>query len=417
MPNATARFKSAGVDFPEAVVTTPNCCPSRASTFSGWYAHRHGVRTNVDAPNLDQDASTSPTLQRYLKQAGYRTGVFGKFLNNWDLSQPPPFFDRWAIFNEGYTPIEVSEQGAQKTVQQYSTNYVADHAVDFLKEGAQQDGRPWFLHLAPFAPHPPSTLDPKYADAEIPEFEANPAYFQADLEDKPEWVRNNQIAPPARRSHPCYGQPRECVVHWLRDLQLRTLKSVDDLIGRIFEVLDATGQTEDTLAFFTSDHGFMWGEHGLSAKQNPYTFSIKVPLLMTWPSQLAGGASDLRLAANIDVAPTVLDAVGIEPDSPPDGQSLLSTSGARERWLTERWRLPEKAAIPDWASTRTKTYQYVEYYADDESVMDREFYDLAADPWQLRNLLGVPAGADEVPVAELSRQLAADRGCAGGSCP
>ena len=145
---------------------------------------------------------------------------------------------------------------------------------------------------------------------------------------------------------------------------------------------------ENTLAFFMSDNGFMWGEHGHLFKRTPYESSVKVPLLMRWPGQVEKGAVDRRLVANIDVAPTILEAAGIEPmpERPMDGRSLLGTE-ERERLVLEYWAEGGRN-IPTWFSTRTKDFQYIRYEDRFGDVLFREYYDLARDPWQRRNLLG-----------------------------
>jgi arylsulfatase A-like enzyme len=124
--------------------------------------------------------------------------------------------------------------------------------------------------------------------------------------------------------------------------------------------LERTGQSNETLAFFISDNGYLWGEHGLVRKGVPYEQATKVSLYARWPREIAGGTKDGRFAANIDVAPTVLDAVGL-PIGDLDGQSLLDEDWERRRLLLEYW-CNIRSCNP-WASTRTRSYQYVEYYS------------------------------------------------------
>jgi arylsulfatase A-like enzyme len=134
------------------------------------------------------------------------------------------------------------------------------------------------------------------------------------------------------------------------------------------------------------------------------------------------GASVPGFAANIDLAATAIDAVGLTPEIPMDGQSLLRGK-ARDRVLLEFWGAPARAAplalTSPWASTRSQAYQYVEYYeiGDLSSVWFREYYDLDSDPWQLSNLLADESARDRVAIEQLSAQLAADRACTPGSCP
>jgi arylsulfatase A-like enzyme len=225
---------------------------------------------------------------------------------------------------------------------------------------------------------------------------------EKDRSDKP---------PDVRANHASLGIVREN-----RRNQLRSLMSVDDMVDAVCRLLDKLGELDDTLAIFMSDNGFMWGEHGLTQKIRPYASSAQVPFFVRWPGSVAAGGVEHRLVANIDIAPTVLDAAGVKPDHVFDGRSLLS--GGRDRVLLEQWKRPDRT-VPDWAATRSTGYLYVEYYAPDRLVpVYREYYDLVADPWELRNLLGDTDPTNDPPdAAELSLQLHEDVVCAGAAGP
>ncbi|HEV8421240.1 MAG TPA: sulfatase-like hydrolase/transferase, partial [Actinomycetota bacterium] len=362
-----------------------------------------GVKHNGQGALLDHDL----TLQRQLKANGYRTGIFGKFLNNWTITQSPPFFDRWAVFNNSpYTNFRVNEQGTVKTISQYATAYVAQKAVEFIRQAdTSNDGQPWFLYVSPTAPHEPFTPETKYLDATVPGFVANPAYFEADRTDKPLFVRQTNLDPAVVQAH--------------RVAQLRMLISVDDLVSKVFTSLSATQEARNTLAFFISDNGYLWGEHGLEGKHVPYTYSARIPMFMRWPAKLSGGIENQRIAANIDLAPTALEAANAGDASARDGRSLLQAQ-SRDRILLERpARLP--GSPPDWGSIRSPSLQYTEYYADsdyspDDPVTFQEYYDLGLDPWQLDNLLGdLDPLNDPSPetLQALRAQLSSDLACAG----
>jgi arylsulfatase A-like enzyme len=199
--------------------------------------------------------------------------------------------------------------------------------------------------------------------------------------------------------------------------QLRTLMSVDDLVGRVARTLGSLGERRQTVAFFLSDNGFLWGEHGLTRKGQPYTPSISIPLLMRWPGHVAAGSRDSRLAATVDLAPTILEAAGVAPLSPMDGRSLLQPS-TREHLFTEYWQTRQARSLPGWSSIRTPQMQYVEYYNDDRSdVIFREYYWLDRDPWQLTNVLRDGNRANNPRTGPLHTLLEAYRACAGPSCP
>jgi arylsulfatase A-like enzyme len=202
-----------------------------------------------------------------------------------------------------------------------------------------------------------------------------------------------------------------------RDKMLRTLMSVDDMVGKVSRELGALNERRDTLAIFLSDNGYAWGEHGIRGKWRPYTESIHVPLGMTWPGHFKAGSVDRRIATNVDLAPTILDAVGITPPSPMDGISLLR-QGARQRLFTEFWGNLSRGR-PDWAQIRTRRVAYIEYYHDDDhsNPIFREFYRLDRDPWELRNLLRDGNPSTEPDLTRWKRLLRLYAKCAGATCP
>jgi arylsulfatase A-like enzyme len=206
----------------------------------------------------------------------------------------------------------------------------------------------------------------------------------------------------------------------VRRVQLRTLMSVDDMVGELFARLDALGEAEDTLAIFLSDNGLLWAEHGLyGTKRYPYLPSIDITMFLRWPGRVDEGVVDDRLAANIDIAPTVFQAAGLTPptDPPMDGASLLEPS-SRERLLLEYFVSPDEPVVPTWAGTITDRYEYVEWYGGGGSAITfREYYDLRRDPWQLRNLFGDRSATNDPDVGPLHAHVVADRTCAGVDCP
>ncbi len=398
-------FARSGVMFTDAYTATPLCCPSRASIMTGRYPHNHGVRHNEDAEQLAQDS----TLQYYLQSSGYLTAMAGKYLNGWPESEArPPYFDKWAAIDDSnyqrvYNDITVNQNGNIVTSDSYSTQYIEDRSVGFLRKFENSDAKPWFLYVAPFAPHAPFVPERRYRDAYPPYFPGNPAVREADRSDKPTWVQNRNVR---------LGGGRAIA----RD-QGRTLYSVDNMVERIFAALDRMDETRDTLAIFVSDNGYLWGEHGLASKRFPYTGAIKVPLIVRWPGHVRPDTKDDRLVGNIDITPTLLEAAGIEPDPdyPLDGKPLFAP-GSRDHFLIEYFgsRIGES---PSWASIRSGSSQFVEYYDEFGVVIFREYYDLAIDPFQLLNLYGDADPLNDPPLAFTAAQLAQTRNCRGSTCP
>jgi arylsulfatase A-like enzyme len=392
MPNTRQWFEDGGVRFPNAFATTPLCCPSRASVFSGRYTHNHGVRNNDLANVLDQRF----TIQAYLKAAGYKTGIFGKYFNAWNLFQDPEWYDDFAISTAGYSPARYNVQGTISTITQYATSYIRDHAVRFIQESEASDATPWLLNVHPTAPHSPFTPDAAYAGASVPPFVPPPT--ETDKRDKLPGNQADNIS--------------LATIEADRANQLRTLMSVDDMVQTIFETLDAAGETSNTLAIFMSDNGYFWGEHGLGAKGDPYDAAVRLPMYLRWPGQVIPGSTDNRLVANVDLAPTIAAAVGgLAPGLPMDGRNLLDPLQNRTRLLTEHEH-------GGWAALRTLTSLYIESYSgDDRRITHREYYDLLSDPDELENLLADGNPSNDPATPALSAQLSADRDCAGADCP
>ena len=197
MPQTRQWFEDGGIRFNQAFATTPLCCPSRASVFSGRYTHNHGVRTNDLANVLDQRF----TIQAYLKAAGYRTGIFGKYFNAWNLFRNPPSFDDW-ISTAGYSPFRVNENGVVKNINQYATSYIRDNAVRFIEESENQDATPWLLNLQPTAPHAPFTPEPPTRTRACRP-SARPRELETDKRDKPPHIqaeRHDERSRPSART-------------------------------------------------------------------------------------------------------------------------------------------------------------------------------------------------------------------------
>lgn len=403
MPRTAEFFREGGKTYKKAFATTPLCCPSRGSIFSGRYAHNHGVLTN-GATAAAKEFDQGPTLQRMLHDAGYHTAIFGKYFNAWPLVADPANWDRWSILKDGYTNATFNDQGVMRQRPGYTTDLIADDAVNALGSWESDDSTPWFLVVAPTAPHAPFTPRADHADAPVPTWTPDQAAAEKDRDDKPTWVRSWGYS---------FNQGREVYAQ-----QQRTLMSVDEMVGRLADQLEALNE-QDTIAVFISDNGLLLGEHRIGgAKRFPYTESVQVPLLVRWPGQLRADRRNRQLVGNVDLMPTVLDAADIAPDPVValDGRSLLSAP-RRERILLEYVRSPESPGVPGWASTRTATGQYIEWYDDEGTRIFREYYDLRADPQQLENLLGDGDRANNPPRRALARQLRADRECVGPSCP
>lgn len=445
-----------GTYFPNAYATTPECCPSRSSIFTGRYAHNHGLRQVAynDPTSLAAFNSTFKdfTLQHYLKARSYKTAIFGKYLNGW-FNEAPPDFDEYSVLtdlpNYGYCPIRVFEGSngtgvanqygnppvgtgsnaycAGNDPTSYSTPYLGSKAVDFL---GRTNG-PFFMYVAPFAPHPLYTPAEQYNNLPVTTSKG-PAFHEADLSDKPPYVRAQGTCCDFPPSNP---NANETTREEYRKDQLRALKSVDDMVGSIFSTLRSRGQEDNTLAIFVSDNGYLWSDHWLEGKLAPYSYSTHVPLYMRWPGHiLASGPNpaiaprtDGRLVANIDIAPTIMGAVqpAISPSAarPPDGKSLLDPTWKHNFLLLEYKQdtppLAAAANLRTWNALRSAHWQYTRN--DDPSQPDGFFREYYSDiPSMLNNVYGgdgVRDPSDPAEPAPPDAELNQAMSCSGSTPP
>jgi N-acetylglucosamine-6-sulfatase len=397
MPAVERLLVDGGVTFRNAFATTPSCCPSRASLLTGQYSHTTGVLdgSTANAPGGAPAFEDGSSLATWLDDAGYRTGLVGKYLNDYgELPEGyvPPGWDEWfAVADPApqirYHDFRLNENGEIVSYgsdpADYSTRVLERKAVEFV----QGDG-PFFLYFAPIAPHPPSEPDPDDVDAPVDPWRPPPSFDEDDVTDKP-----------GRPARPV-DRPR---VEGIREDMLRSLLGVDRAVNAVAAAIDAAGRSDDTYFVYTSDNGFLWGEHRRTGKVWPYEESIRVPLVIRPPGPGATRVVD-DLALNIDVPPTIADIAGADPGLAFEGTSLvpyLDGSGAgppRDRFVIEF--LGFAPGIPPYVGLRTERYAYVEY-----GNGGRELYDLAADPYQLDNLL---VGRLSPSVERIARSLRAD---------
>ncbi|WP_173081566.1 sulfatase-like hydrolase/transferase [Phytohabitans rumicis] len=238
-------LRGGGAYFPNAVATTPSCCPSRASLLSGRFTHNHGVTQQDAVGRYDHDR----TLQHDLKAAGYGTAAVGKLFNNWRLSERPPHFDRWALTGGGYENARFVVDGRSRRAP-YSTTFIGDQVNRYVDGFEADDARPWFVYAGFTAPHSPYTPQPKYAEREFP-WSGNPAARETDRRDKPTWVRKYRVTEAEGRA--------------TRTAQLRTLLSVDDAVESVRQHLAARGELDNTLVVLVSDNGKFWASTGCPA--------------------------------------------------------------------------------------------------------------------------------------------------------
>jgi arylsulfatase A-like enzyme len=399
-----------GTTFRNSFATYPLCCPSRATFFTGQYAHNHGVIGN-NPPNggfgAFRDASTIATD---LRRAGYRTGYFGKYLNGYgkdqgtDQTYVPPGWSDWHGSTGGlYYDLELNENGNIRTYgrepRDYSTDLLARKAARFI-EAAAGGPKPFFAVYTPYTPHVADRFPPVPAERHENAFDGvplprPPSFNEEDVSDKPSFIRD---------------LPRwdEEGIEWLEGVhegRLESLLAVDDAVEKLVGTLEESGELEDTLVIYTSDNGFLLGEHRLWNKTVLYEESARVPLIMRGPG-IPHGETRVKLTANVDLAPTILDAAGVDPRRRMDGRSLLPI--ARDGSLASG----RSILFENRTSTgiRTPSYMYAEHQGDSS-----ELYDLEEDPFQIESLHSRRSYRDVRQ--RLRDRLAAIEDCAGESCP
>lgn len=408
MPQTLALLADQGVTFTNAFVTTPLCGPSRASMLNGQYARHHGVLTNAGehggAPAfVGPDAST---LATWLHDAGYRTGMYGKYMVGYSALCPPyrspcyrpPGWDEWHVFlQQAYYNYQLDENETINSFgsaeADYSTDVLTAKAVDFIR---QADGQPFFLHLGYHAPHgdrPFPAAAPRHAGTfrGFPPFGPPllppwrpPGYDEDDMSDKPPWMATLPRATDQIGIF-LWGTFAETY----RLLQLEASLAIDDGIAAIVAALEETDQAENTAIIFVSDNGFFWGEHRLYAgKDYPYIESLRVPLVVRYPRMVPTARINDHLLLNIDIAPTLAALGKTEPSTPVDGANAVplllgDATGWRNDFLFEWWGFSGEA-LQDYQGVCSPDWQYISYPAIGQS----ELYDLLNDPYELQSRAG-----------------------------
>ena len=398
MPFVNEDLRARAVDFTNAFVTTPTCCPSRASFLSGgFYAHNTGVLTN-NGPNggvtkFDDTRSMPLKLQR----AGYRTALIGKYLNGYNALAPyiPPGWTRFVgnTFTGDWLASRVvigssgraSSRGSEMTVDGHLVEFQFDEAIRFLKDN---EGLPFFLLLSLAAPHKPATPETNNTTL-FQNFQyRGSGYGEFNLSDKAQIIKKLAAAFPE--------DPTEAdALH--RD-QLRTLRDVDRRMHELYEWVADRGQEDSVIWVYTSDNGYQWGEHRLQGKALPYDESIRVPLMVAVPGVRPRTDPSL-IAANLDVATTIFDYARIYTTPRKlrrhsDGATLRSLLENRKNaaWRTDlpvqRWGGMGFAALltqetfgtPGFTDEDAWTWKYIEFHTG-----AIEAYRSVTDPFELRS--------------------------------
>lgn len=455
LPTIKRLFIDNGIEFSSSYVTNSVCCPSRATFLTGQYTHNHGKNHRLSTFN---DTSTIAT---WLSTAGYYTGFVGKYLNGYngtydanndgeidptETKYVPPGWDDWQALIDWTTYQAYDYQllnSRANEIELYPSTYrtytLARKTVEFIQIAkTTNDAMPFFLWLNPVVPHtekgvnfdPTCYLDSGqvlYTIRPAPQHEGSadsismplsPSFNEVDIADKPAWLQS--------MSPTQLGADNVACIESVYQDKLESLRVLDQLVSVLVRTLSRQGET-DTVLIFTSDNGFIYGEHRLIKKTYAYEESIRVPMFVRDLSTISRG-SVTQPVLNNDLAPTIAELAGATIELEIDGRSFLPLLDQpvsvewRKRFFVEHY---EKEPVPDYVAVRevsTESFLYVEYrLADDPGggwlgcITDQcEYYDLISDEPQLINQYASPGQQTKIQQLE---ELANDfRTCAGTTC-
>lgn len=398
------RLVKEGVSFTKAHCQSPLCTPSRASFLTGMYPSTIHTTKNGAA----KWPETAPLITKILKDAGYECGLSGKLHLSTAMANRPekrPKDDGYQVLHYSHGPYQsgsandyISYSGERGIdilkfkkelgyvpAQYHQTTWCTDRAIDFIKEKREW---PWLFSLNIYDPHGPFDPPQKYIDRydieELPE----PVFQESDIEEK--GVFNNVWF---------HGKPKK---YSQRENQLRLAKYwaqidlIDENIGRLFKTLEETGQLNNTLIIFTSDHGDMCGDHGMTAKGcRFYDGLVRVPLIFWYPPYFQKDLRSDALVELTDIVPSLLELAGLPVSDRIQGKSVLPIlTGEKEpdyhrNFVRSEWYdgvMADKNTLNHGTMYRDMQYKIVIYHGHEKG----ELFDLSKDPDEYHNLWDDP---------------------------
>lgn len=394
------RLANEGMKLENCFVTNSICTPSRAVILTGKYSHINGV------PVFNHIDNTQPMLSKYLQEAGYYTGVVGKWhLGGNNPARPddgkPVGFDYWNILpGQGayFNPVMI-ENGKRKTIEGYTTDIITDLAMDFIKNRPQD--KPFFLMYHHKAPHrnwqPDEKHRKQYENVTLPE----PPTFNDDYSGKSDAPRqatmriDRDLTDKDLKMPPPAGLTAQELKKWkyqryMRDY-LACVASVDDNVGRLLDWLDKNNLSKNTIVIYTSDQGFFLGDHNFFDKRFMYEESLRMPFMIRWPQRIKAGSVSRSMILNVDFAPMMLDAAGLKVPQDMQGRSFLPILEGRRpaNWRTSmyyRYYHPGDHNVAAHYGVRTERYKLIYFNKLDQW----ELYDLKKDPQEMHNVYSDP---------------------------
>ncbi len=390
------RLAQRGVLFNNAFVTTAICCSNRACILTGQHMIRHGIRDFIEPLSAEAFDQTYPAL---LRKSGYRTGFLGKYAignpakNDRELSLPADKFDFWYGFAQSIDYRQVVDGETR-----YLTEVMTEKAIEFLRTNSSE--QPFCLTVAFKEPHGPfNYFDPNapnpYVNAELP---LSPTFTVEDFEAQPDFIRKSLGADGTKKrlSDPTAAQQQLRTTY-------RTITRADQAVGEILDELDRLKLADNTVVIFTSDHGDLMGDHGLSGKWLMYENSIRIPMIVYDPridKNLAGSRRD-EMVLSIDLAPTLLALAGLDPPASMQGANLMpivkqeSVPWRKHYYYEHTYQTdPPRSPIPSSEGIRGQRWKYIRY--PDTVPVYEQLFDLESDPLEQVNLASLDGHAQRL---------------------
>lgn len=398
------RLVHEGVSFDYSFCQAPFCTASRASFLTGMYPSRVHATKNGAA----EWPEAAPLVTKTLKDAGYECGLAGKLHLSTAMAHRPekrPLDDGYQVFYYSHSPYQGGSTNDYLTyyrdrgvdvlalkkelgyvpAQYHQTTWCTDRAIDFIKEKREW---PWLFSLNIYDPHGPFDPPQEYLDRYKVDDIAGPLFQPSDLEEKS--VFNNVMFQSKPKQYPDHENKMRLAQYWAQ------IDLIDENIGRILKVLEETGQLENTLIVFTSDHGDMAGDHGLVAKGcRFYEGLVRVPLIFWYPVKFKQNLRSEALVELMDIVPTLLELTGLPVDKQIQGTSLLpileGQANADEHKSFVRSEFyddgqAQAGQIGFATMYRTKDFKLITYHGHPMG----ELFDLRKDPDEFHNLWNDP---------------------------
>lgn len=424
MPKTRAALGKKGVTFKNMLSPHPLCCPARAEIVSGQYAQNNGVHSNGGKyGGLKTLKDPTDTIGTWMAEVGYRTAFVGKYLNGYGpkLGYQPG----WGYWNAsaksafGYYGYTMYDNGQVKKYAPngiYSSDLVTNDTVKLVRNYSKDTSKPFFIWSSYYAPHglcgdgtgcdaPPEPARRHrnaYPKAKSPSMK-KPSFNEKDVSDKPKVIRNRPRLKPSQ-------------AQYLFHKRIQSLAAVDEGVSAIVRELRVTGQLDNTLILFTSDNGYLVGEHRYHGKTVGYEESLRVPLIMRGPG-IPAGQTRQQTVTTVDLPATIAAAAGAEPKRTIDGRNILPTATSNKRPRGDTQLI--QAGPPTWMKNpppwwyrgvRTDRYTYIRWTGKKPFV---ELYDRKYDPYQLTNVSTM--GRYGKVRAELAKRTKAVTGCSGAA--